>query len=334
MWPFDPMLRFAAENGWTGIAKFALFRGADVNGKIYLGKVKESVLGFAIKSQDEGMLDLVLEKMGDGVDCVEALEKAIHYSNGFVLGKVSSKISSEQCERVLRYIAKKGKYEGCALGADKEPHQNIRNSIGEFLVDKSSPDCLNGVFLSLLDNGWFNTARKIAPKMNLNLINEGKNYWKTLLMQSLNNSKKLEILILAGAGKSLNDTDNEGKTLLMHAANSLESMKFLSGQNGIDLNRKDNEGKTALMHAVIKGNNSVVEHLSKLKNIDLNLKDNEGKTALEYLDDSQLDQENVKELFVIESARLTSNVAKKHLSQQAQGSIPKSTTNRERSQSV
>ena len=83
--------------------------------------------------------------------------------------------------------------------------------------------------------------------------------------------------------EALNAKDDNGKTVLMWAANNdrEDALKVLI-KAGADIHSKDNDGKTALALASMNGNTEVVEKLIKA-GADIHSKDNYGKTALLHL---------------------------------------------------
>ncbi|KAK6842241.1 hypothetical protein PG987_003101 [Apiospora arundinis] len=69
----------------------------------------------------------------------------------------------------------------------------------------------------------------------------------------------LEVLrLLASQGLNLKDVDNEGRTILHHAARSgfltQEALEFLLHEVGLTLNTFDNTGKSPLSYAVERKN--------------------------------------------------------------------------------
>ena len=97
-------------------------------------------------------------------------------------------------------------------------------------------------------------------------------------------TKKEELIILIDellANKtSVNLTDEEGKTPLMHiiSLGLTETVKKVI-EMGADVNAKDHTGITALMIASDYGDTEVVEHLVSC-NADVNAKDKDGWTAM------------------------------------------------------
>ena len=85
---------------------------------------------------------------------------------------------------------------------------------------------------------------------------------------------------LAGTANDLNMTDNDGRTVLMHAAaNGLDEIVRILIKSGADVNIKTPDGWTALMFAAARGREAIVGELLAAK-ADPNSKDGMGRTAL------------------------------------------------------
>ena len=69
--------------------------------------------------------------------------------------------------------------------------------------------------------------------------------------------------LVAQPGVDMNQTTEDGRTILMVAASSghLEMVKFLVAQPGVDTSRTSKGGLTALAFAAIRGNLDVVRYL-------------------------------------------------------------------------
>ena len=93
-------------------------------------------------------------------------------------------------------------------------------------------------------------------------------------------AEKVEDAVTKGA--DVNAKDNEGRTVLMQAAqNGHTRTAEVLLKHGANVNAKDNNGKTALMRAVFSGRTRTAEILLK-HGADVNAKDNDGWTALRW----------------------------------------------------
>jgi ankyrin repeat protein len=106
-------------------------------------------------------------------------------------------------------------------------------------------------------------------------------------------SGELEILkyILSLPGtKDVKRKRADGTSLVHTAAKCYNKnvMKYLLEEKGFDLNEKDNEGMTVLMHAVYGGSLEMVRYLVAEKKTNVNEKNKDGFTALHYALDPEI----------------------------------------------
>jgi uncharacterized protein (DUF433 family) len=85
-------------------------------------------------------------------------------------------------------------------------------------------------------------------------------------------------------GANCNTTDQEGRTLLIHACRFKQEdlIRILLKQPQIDVNKKDKHGMCALHYAIADKNISAVEILLRNVTTDVNIQDQQGKSALHY----------------------------------------------------
>ncbi|PTB39045.1 hypothetical protein M441DRAFT_145221 [Trichoderma asperellum CBS 433.97] len=145
-----------------------------------------------------------------------------------------------------------------------------------------TPGKITPLFLAAISNSSSAAAAVEA------LLNHGANIQatdedgKTVLSYTLRQQGRLRIFdLLVSRGANLDVRDNLGRTLLMEAAASGQSLCIeLLIQSGLDVNDRDNSGMTALHHAVM---NDAVDSILPLlrRGADPEAKDHHGLSVFE-----------------------------------------------------
>ena len=300
----DAAARLLAEKGaYTGEAdyegKTVLMYAAEKGSPETAARLIDDGISFAA-ADNEGRTALMYAAGSGNVPLAEMLlEKGDDVDNTDVKGRTA-----------LAYAAKNGNAEIIRLIrdygadiylADKDGKQPVVYAIEQgnaeafdLLTDGfmlfGSAVGRNGktVLMYAIEGGNVQILRKVMDR-GLTTLNKKDRFGRTALMYLVGEGRPDMVRELIQKGANVTARDNNGKTVLMYAAEGTAGVNMVTVlQNfwvdaNTNINMRDSDGKTALMYAVSGKNSQLIKpHMLLARNANADATDYTGKTALMY----------------------------------------------------
>lgn len=254
-----PYIIWAAAHGHSDLTRLLLDYSDSLQSTLKLGQSFVNIedkhgmtpLAHAAKNGQEGVVALLLETKGAGVDCRDQSGRT----------PLSHACESKDCIGVIELL----------LGT-KKAKVNSRDKKGRTPLSHACGNMNNtGVVELLLGTKWTD-------------VNSRDKEGRTPLSHACGNTNNTGIVeLLLGTNRAdVNSRDREGMTPLSHACgnkNNVGTVQILLN-NDKQLDSRDANGKTPLFHAYENGANEIVALLLKTRSVDVNLEYKEGRTLL------------------------------------------------------
>lgn len=244
--------------------------GADINTQNPSG---ETLLMYAVKSNDEEMIDLLV--------CNKANLDLIDRDGNSALVLAMQKKN----EKIARLLIQSGADINIKPQYGKSAFhlaiENGQESLAILLVEKGA---IKNVDLKTVDmalkSGCNDLAQMLSLKIDPNFVDPRGN---TMLMEAvrLNMLPMVKTLIAGGADVNAMNSAGQGSTVLM-LARGKEKHDILEVliENNVDMDARNKNGETALMRAAIMGSWDTVKLLIE-KGADPDIKNNKGQTLFD-----------------------------------------------------
>jgi ankyrin repeat protein len=270
-------LMYAVKKGNLKVIDLLLKNNADLDAKDKRGNTAlihatlNQRLDIIQKLVDSGANIDEQNNMGNTALMITVFRDSIETANELITLNANINLTNNRSDSALMLAIYRNKLNFVKELTEKDADINIKNIKGE------------DAFVCALNK------KKIDPyildylvtKDNCNIQNK---YGATIAMIFAKNNFSNCGRLLNTLKADVNIKDNEGKTVLMHAAitgNRLLLKELLNHQN-TDINMGDNIGKTALMYAAEKYNANILQELLNHQNTKVDKKDKYGRDALKY----------------------------------------------------
>lgn len=326
-------LMYAAESGRDAAARLLAEKGvktgdADYEGKTVLMYVAEkgspetaarlidggesfaaadnegrTALMYAAGSGNVPMVEMLLEK-GDDVDKTDvkgrtALAYAAKNGNAEIIRLIRDYgadiyLADKDGKQPVVYAIEQGNAEAFDLLTD-----------GFMLFGSAVGRNGKTVLMYAIEGGNVQILRKVMDR-GLTTLNKKDRFGRTALMYLVGEGRPDMVRELIQKGANVTARDNNGKTVLMYAAEGTAGVNMVTVlQNfwvdaNTNINIRDSDGKTALMYAVSGKNSQLIKpHMLLARNANADATDDTGKTVLMYAvgnHEARVDAKAIEEL--------------------------------------
>ena len=277
------LLMYAAEGGNTKIIDYLLNKGANIAAKDNAGR---TALMYAAGSGNVPMAEMLLEK-GDDVDKTDvkgrtALAYAAKNGNAEIIRLIRDYgadiyLADKDGKQPVVYAIEQGNAEAFDLLTD-----------GFMLFGSAVGRNGKTVLMYAIEGGNVQILRKVMDR-GLTTLNKKDRFGRTALMYLVGEGRPDMVRELIQKGANVTARDNNGKTVLMYAAEGTAGANMVTVlQNfwvdaNTNINMRDSDGKTALMYAVSGKNSQLIKpHMLLARNANADATDDTGKTVLMY----------------------------------------------------
>lgn len=309
------LLMYAAEGGNTKIIDYLLNKGANIAAKDNAGRTAlmyaagsgrdaaarliddgisfaaadnegRTALMYAAGSGNVPMAEMLLEK-GDDVDKTDvkgrtALAYAAKNGNAEIIRLIRDYgadiyLADKDGKQPVVYAIEQGNAEAFDLLTD-----------GFMLFGSAVGRNGKTVLMYAIEGGNVQILRKVMDR-GLTTLNKKDRFGRTALMYLVGEGRPDMVRELIQKGANVTARDNNGKTVLMYAAEGTAGVNMVTVlQNfwvdaNTNINMRDSDGKTALMYAVSGKNSQLIKpHMLLARNANADATDDTGKTVLMY----------------------------------------------------
>ena len=294
------LLMYAAEGGNTKIVDYLLNKGANIAAKDNAGR---TALMYAAGSGNVPMAEMLLEK-GDDVDKTDvrgrtALAYAAKNGNAEIIRLIRDYgadiyLADKDGKQPVVYAIEQGNAEAFDLLTD-----------GFMLFGSAVGRNGKTVLMYAIEGGNVQILRKVMDR-GLTTLNKKDRFGRTALMYLVGEGRPDMVRELIQKGANVTARDNNGKTVLMYAAEGTAGVNMVTVlQNfwvdaNTNINMRDSDGKTALMYAVSGKNSQLIKpHMLLARNANADATDDTGKTVLMYAvgnHEARVDAKAIEEL--------------------------------------
>ena len=296
----ESMLMYAAEKGSPETAARLIddgisFAAADNEGR--------TALMYAAGSGNVPMAEMLLEK-GDDVDKTDvrgrtALAYAAKNGNAEIIRLIRDYgadiyLADKDGKQPVVYAIEQGNAEAFDLLTD-----------GFMLFGSAVGRNGKTVLMYAIEGGNVQILRKVMDR-GLTTLNKKDRFGRTALMYLVGEGRPDMVRELIQKGANVTARDNNGKTVLMYAAEGTAGVNMVTVlQNfwvdaNTNINMRDSDGKTALMYAVSGKNSQLIKpHMLLARNANADATDDTGKTVLMYAvgnHEARVDAKAIEEL--------------------------------------
>lgn len=294
------VLMYAAEKGSPETAARLIddgisFAAADNEGR--------TALMYAAGSGNVPMAEMLLEK-GDDVDKTDvrgrtALAYAAKNGNAEIIRLIRDYgadiyLADKDGKQPVVYAIEQGNAEAFDLLTD-----------GFMLFGSAVGRNGKTVLMYAIEGGNVQILRKVMDR-GLTTLNKKDRFGRTALMYLVGEGRPDMVRELIQKGANVTARDNNGKTVLMYAAEGTAGVNMVTVlQNfwvdaNTNINMRDSDGKTALMYAVSGKNSQLIKpHMLLARNANADATDDTGKTVLMYAvgnHEARVDAKAIEEL--------------------------------------
>lgn len=326
------LLMYAAEGGNTKIIDYLLNKGANIAAKDNAGRTAlmyaagsgrdaaarliddgisfaaadnegRTALMYAAGSGNVPMAEMLLEK-GDDVDKTDvrgrtALAYAAKNGNAEIIRLIRDYgadiyLADKDGKQPVVYAIEQGNAEAFDLLTD-----------GFMLFGSAVGRNGKTVLMYAIEGGNVQILRKVMDR-GLTTLNKKDRFGRTALMYLVGEGRPDMVRELIQKGANVTARDNNGKTVLMYAAEGTAGVNMVTVlQNfwvdaNTNINMRDSDGKTALMYAVSGKNSQLIKpHMLLARNANADATDDTGKTVLMYAvgnHEARVDAKAIEEL--------------------------------------